>query len=174
MSYSYRASYGQGKLQELQDAPGEYYQLTEPVTPDELLAIAQAMANDRLCAGTALTNPEQTKLTLATLLQGMEREVFGVLFVNGQHQLIEFEILFYGTVDAAAVYPREVVKRALLWNASAVLFCHNHPSGHAEPSQADRRITRRLADALKLVDIPVLDHFVIGKTITSFAERGWL
>ncbi len=174
MSYSYRASYGQGKLQELQDAPGEYYQLTEPVTPDELLAIAQAMANDRLCAGSALTSPEQTKLTLATLLQGMEREVFGVLFLNNQHQLIEFEILFYGTVNAASVYPREVVKRALLWNASSVILTHNHPSQHAEPSQADRRITRRLIDALALIDVQVLDHFVVGADVVSFAERGWI
>ncbi|MFW9688174.1 hypothetical protein CGH72_16780 [Vibrio parahaemolyticus] len=170
----YQSSYGQGKLQELRDAPGEYYQLTEPVTPDELLAIAQAIANDRLCSGTLLTSPEQTKLTLSALLQGMEREVFGVLFVNNQHQLIEFEILFYGTIDAASVYPREVVKRALLWNASAVIFCHNHPSGSAEPSQADRRITRRLKDALALVDVTVLDHFVVGREVTSFAKRGWI
>ncbi|KAB5597911.1 hypothetical protein F0578_19170 [Vibrio parahaemolyticus] len=76
--------------------------------------------------------------------------------------------------DAASIYPREVVKRALLWNASAVIFCHNHPSGSAEPSQADRRITRRLKDALALVDVTVLDHFVVGRDVTSFAERGWI
>ncbi|HBB9961634.1 TPA: hypothetical protein JG851_004802 [Vibrio parahaemolyticus] len=94
-----------------------------------------------------------------------------MLFVNNQHQLIEFEILFYGTIDATSVYPREVIKRALLWNASAVIFCHNHPSGNAEPSQADRRITRRLKDALVLVDVTVLDHFVVGREVTSFAKR---
>ncbi|MHA2728834.1 JAB domain-containing protein [Vibrio campbellii] len=170
----YQSSYGQGKLQELQDAPGEYYQLTEPVTPDELLDIANAMTMDRLSPGVALTSPEQTKRTLSGLLQGIEREVFGVLFLNHQHQVIEFEVLFYGTIDAASVYPREVVKRALLWNASAVILCHNHPSLSSEPSQADRRLTRVLCDALALIDVRVLDHFVVGATVTSFAERGWL
>ncbi len=175
MSYSYRASYGQGKLQELQDAPGEYYQLTEPVTPDELLAIAQAMANDRLCSGTLLTSPEQTKLTLSALLQGMEREVFGVLFVNNQHQLIEFEILFYGTIDAASVYPREVVKRALLWNASAVIFCHNHPSGSLTPSEQDKRLTERLVKIGRDMDLPVLDHVIFSdRGYFSFADEGIL
>ncbi|MFA0602931.1 JAB domain-containing protein, partial [Vibrio sp. 10N.222.49.E4] len=116
----YQSSYGQGKLQELQDAPGEYYQLTEPVSPDELLDMAKAIAIDRLSRGATLTTPEQTKRTLSGLLQGMDREVFGVLFLNTQHQLIEFEILFYGTVNSASVYPREVVKRALLWNATSV------------------------------------------------------
>ncbi len=170
----YQPHYGQGKLQELRDAPGEYYQLTEPVTPDELLSMAYEMANDRMKPGVSLTSPEQTKLTLSSLLRHVEREVFGVLFVDNQHQLIEFEILFYGTINAASVYPREVVKRALLWNASAVIFCHNHPSSCSEPSQADRRITRRLIDALALIDVRVLDHFVVGQTVTSFAERGWI
>ncbi|WP_299142473.1 DNA repair protein RadC [uncultured Vibrio sp.] len=170
----YQSSYGQGKLQELQDAPGEYYRLTEPVTPDELLDMAKAIAVDRLSPGVTLSSPEQTKRTLSGLLQGMEREVFGVLFLNTQHQLIEFEILFYGTVNSASVYPREVVKRALLWNATSVILCHNHPSLCCEPSQADRRITRQLSDALALIDVRILDHFVVGETVTSFAERGWL
>ena len=170
----YQPTYGQGKLRELAEAPGEYYQLTEPVTPDELLTIAAEIANDRMKPGTALTSPEQTKLTLSSLLQSLEREVFAVLFLNNQHELIEFEVLFYGTIDAASVYPREVVKRALLWNAAAVIFCHNHPSSNSEPSQADRRITRRLTDALALIDVRVLDHFVVGESVTSFAERGWI
>lgn len=170
----YKSTYGLGKLCEVAQAPGEYYELTTPVTPSELLTIAAEIANDRLQPGTPLTSPEQTKLTLSGLLQEMEREVFGVLFLNNQHQLIEFEVLFYGTVDSASVYPREVVKRALLWNASAVIFCHNHPSGTAEPSQADRRITRKLCDALALMDVRVLDHFVVGSDVVSFAERGWL
>lgn len=170
----YKAVYGNGKLCQVQDAPGQAYQLTQAITPDELLQLAQEVATDRMKSGTSLTNPDQTKLTLFGLLEGLEREVFGVLFLNHQHQLIEFEILFYGTVDAASVYPREVVKRALLWNASAVIFCHNHPSQHAEPSQADRRITRRLIDALALVDVRVLDHFVVGADVVSFVERGWI
>lgn len=89
--------------------------------------------------------------------------------------MIKDEVMFEGTIDAASVYPREVVKRALHHNAAALILAHNHPSGVAEPSQADRRITRRLTDALALVDIRVLDHFVVGDgEVVSFAERGWI
>ena len=89
--------------------------------------------------------------------------------------MIQDEVLFEGTIDAASVYPREVVKRALHHNAAALILAHNHPSGVAEPSQADRRITRRLTDATALVDIRILDHFVIGDgEVVSFAERGWI
>ncbi|GHW03181.1 DNA repair protein RadC, putative [Vibrio cholerae] len=100
--------------------------------------------------------------------------MFAVLFLDNQHRLIEFKELFRGTVDAASVYPREVLKEALNVNAAAVIFAHNHPSGDPEPSQTDRRITQRLKDALSLVDIRVLDHVVVGKSSVSFAERGWL
>jgi DNA repair protein RadC len=101
--------------------------------------------------------------------------VFGVLFLDSQHRLIEYKEMFNGTIDGAAVYPREVVKEALRLNAAAVVFGHNHPSGIPEPSQADRKITDRLIEALKLVDIRVLDHLVIGNQSTiSFASRGYL
>ncbi|MCE7614279.1 hypothetical protein LZT09_06635, partial [Vibrio fluvialis] len=89
-------------------------------------------------------------------------------------RLIEFKELFHGTIDAASVYPREVVKVVLEANAAAVILAHNHPSGDSTPSQADRRITERLKDALTLVDVRVLDHIVVGKDSVSFAERGWL
>ncbi len=105
----------------------------------------------------------------------LEREVFGVLFLTNQHQLISDEILFTGTIDSASVYPREVVKAALFKNAAALIFYHNHPSGISEPSQSDRLITRKLTDALSLVDIRVLDHFVLGSSdYVSFGERGWI
>jgi len=94
--------------------------------------------------------------------------------LDNQHQLIEFRELFYGTIDGASVYPREVVKAVLEVNASAVIFAHNHPSGNSEPSQADKDITKRLSDALGLIDVRVLDHFVVGETAISFAERGLL
>ncbi|ANS88159.1 DNA repair protein RadC (plasmid) [Vibrio scophthalmi] len=176
MSYStcYQPSYGQGKLVELQEAPGEYYQLSHPVTADELMDIALEMANDRLKRGEILTSPEACRRSLTTLMRDLEREVFAVLFLDTQNQLLKFEVLFYGSIDSAAVYPREVVKRALTWNASAVILAHNHPSGVSTPSQADRRITRQLVDALALVDVRVLDHFIVGESITSFVERGWL
>ena len=96
------------------------------------------------------------------------------MLLNNQHQMIEFNELFFGTVDSASVYPREVVKLVLEKNVSAVIFTHNHPSGDSNPSQADRRITERLKDALALVDLRVLDHIVVGSDCVSFAERGWL
>ena len=103
-----------------------------------------------------------------------EHEVFVVLFLDNRHRLIEIEEMFRGTIDGAQVHVREVVKAALRHNAAAVVFCHNHPSGVAEPSQADQTITRRLREALSLVEVRVLDHFVVGDSIISMAERGLL
>jgi len=94
--------------------------------------------------------------------------------LDNRHRLVEYVELFRGTIDGASVHPREVVKEALARNAAALIFCHCHPSGQASPSQADELITRRLKDALALVDIRVLDHFIVGETITSFAESGLL
>lgn len=123
----------------------------------------------------ALTSPEHTKRYLTRMLRDRHREAFYVLFLDNQHRVLKGEILFEGTIDVAAVYPREVVKRSIDYNAAAIILAHNHPSGVAEPSQADRRITKRISDAVELVDIRVLDHFVIGDgEIVSFAERGWI
>ncbi|AWA97926.1 hypothetical protein CU052_00155 (plasmid) [Vibrio harveyi] len=123
----------------------------------------------------ALTSPGMVKTFCQHSLAAKEHEVFGVIFLDNQHRVRSTAELFTGTVDAASVYPREVVKKALAENAAAVILYHNHPSGAAEPSQADRRITRRLTDALALVDIKVLDHFVVSfEDVVSFAERGWI
>jgi DNA repair protein RadC len=123
----------------------------------------------------ALTSPEMVKLFCRNSLAAKEHEVFGVIFLDNQHRARSSAELFTGTIDAASVYPREVVKMALAENAAAVIFYHNHPSGVAEPSQADRRITRRLIDALALIDVKVLDHFVVSfEGAVSFAERGWI
>lgn len=112
---------------------------------------------------------------LKARLRSREREIFAVLFLDHRHRLICYRELFQGTLDSAAVYPREVVKEALAQNAAAVILAHNHPSGSAEPSHADRAITWRLRDALALVDISVLDHIVVGDgAVVSMAERGWL
>ena len=108
-------------------------------------------------------------------LRDRPREVFALLLLDNQHRVIQFVELFYGTLDSASVWPREIVQIALKHNAAAVILAHNHPSGVAEPSRADRQITDRILAALALVDIRVLDHLVIGDGITvSFAERGWL
>jgi DNA repair protein RadC len=107
-------------------------------------------------------------------LADLEYEVFACLFLDSRHRLIKFEELFRGTIDGAFVYPREVVKAALACNAAAAIFAHNHPSGVAEPSEADKFTTQRLKQALGLIDIRVLDHFVVGDAIYSFAEHGLL
>lgn len=123
--------------------------------------------------GEAFTSPVHTRRFLSARLRAYQHEVFAGLFLDNQNRLIQFEELFTGTIDGAAVYPREVVKRALALNAAAVIFAHNHPSGVAEPSSADHSITQRLKAALELVDIRVLDHFIVGDgQILSMAEQG--
>lgn len=125
--------------------------------------------------GSVLDSPQATRDFLSLKLGYLSYEVFACLFLDNQHQLICFEEMFRGTIDGASVYPRDVVKRALELDAKAVIFAHNHPSGIAEPSQSDRVLTERLQQALSLVEIRVLDHFVIGDTEpVSFAERGLL
>lgn len=120
-----------------------------------------------------LTDPKTTRNYLMAQLRAYTHEVFACLFLNNRHHIISFDKMFNGTIDGASVYPREVVKRALGHNAAAVIFAHNHPSGVAEPSSADISLTRRLKTALELVDIRVLDHFVIGDNqAVSLAERG--
>ncbi|MBI2993542.1 MAG: DNA repair protein RadC [Gammaproteobacteria bacterium] len=124
---------------------------------------------------TVLNSPEHTRAFLKSRLRPYSREVFACLFLDNRHRVISFDELFEGTIDGASVHPREVVKRALHHNAAAVILAHNHPSGVAEPSHADRAITLRLRDALALVDVRVLDHFVVGDAeVVSFAERGLL
>ncbi len=125
--------------------------------------------------GAAFTSASATRDWLRLQLAGEEREVFMVLFLDNQNRLIAYETLFTGTINHTQVHPREVVKAALKHNAAAVILAHNHPSGLAEPSQADRQITERLRTVLELVDIRLPDHLVIGgMDIVSFAERGWL
>lgn len=140
-----------------------------------VLEMTQRYLAETLTREDALSSPQHTKLYLSCRLRDRQREAFYILFLDNQHRVICSEILFEGTIDSASVYPREVVKRALHHNAAALILAHNHPSGVAEPSQSDRRITRRLAQALELVDIRILDHFVVGDgDVISFAERGWM
>lgn len=141
----------------------------------EVLEWAQAILEERFKRSNYLTNPSLVKDYLKAQLATEEREVFALILLDSQHGVIGFEKLFYGTIDSASVYPREVVKAALSANAAAVIIAHNHPSGHAEPSQADIALTKRLQDALSTVDVRLLDHLVIGGTdAVSFAERALL
>lgn len=150
------------------------YVTTRRLTESELFDRACELLEEKLTRGEAFCAPQTVKDFLRFKLAPYEREVFGVLLLDNQHQLIEFRELFFGTINAAPVYPREVVKAVLETNAAAVIFAHNHPSGVAEPSDADRRVTERLKTALNTIDVTTLDHFVVGKDIVSFAERGLL
>lgn len=146
------------------------------LTDDEILTKALKIAESRFVRlSEPLSDPRATRDFLRLRIGSLEREVFCCAFLDNRHRVIAFEELFRGTLDGANVHPREVVKAALEHNAAAVNFAHNHPSGVAEPSDADRRLTQRLKDALALVEVRVLDHIVVGATeITSFAERGLL
>ena len=125
--------------------------------------------------GVAFTSAQAARYCLKLKMAGLEREEFMVLYLNQQNQLIAHETLFTGTISSTEVHPREVVKRALYFNAAAVIVAHNHPSGDTTPSQADKAITQRLVQALALVDIRVPDHLIVGgNQILSFAEHGLL
>ncbi len=149
--------------------PAKYTQL------QAVLEMARRHLGESLPPRTPLSDPQAVRQYLSAQLRDLGHEVFAGLFLDSQHRVIAYEELAQGTLNAASVYPREVVKRALGLGAGAVIFAHNHPSGIAEPSAADRSLTQRLKDALALVDVTVLDHFVVGDgEIVSFAERGWI
>ena len=123
----------------------------------------------------ALESPQAVRDFLKAKLRHELHEVFACLFLDTKHRVLAFEVLFYGTIDGASVYPRQVVKRALANNAAALILTHSHPSGVAEPSQADKVLTERLKEALALVDVRVLDHFIVGEgEPLSMVENGWM
>lgn len=139
---------------------------------DEIIYEAISIYNRFFARGEALSSPDKARDMIKLKLARYEHEVFLCLFLDNQHKVISCEELFRGTIDAACVYPREVLKAALRLNASALIFAHNHPSGSSQPSDSDRQITSKLQQALSLVSIRVLDHFIIGESIYSFAEHG--
>lgn len=135
----------------------------------------RALADDLQQQPTLLNTPQLIRDYLQLSLGHLAHEVFSVTFLNAQHQLVASEILFHGTLTHTAIYPREILKRCLQHNAAAVIFAHNHPSGHTQPSVQDRRLTEQLQQALHWIEVRVLDHFVITQTCTlSLAEYGWL
>ncbi|MGO3344333.1 MAG: RadC family protein [Marinomonas sp.] len=140
-----------------------------------VLEMSKRHLKEQLKRDTVFSSAEHVRNYLSSQLRHSQREVFAVLFLDSQHRLIRYQELFMGTIDAAAVYPREVVKAALQYNSAAVILAHNHPSGVAEPSQADISITEKIKQALDLVDVRLLDHFVVGDgSPVSLAERGLL
>lgn len=148
-----------------------------PATSHQVTEVATEYAVERANRGVTIKSPKDTDELLVPMLMHAEAEKFAVVFLDNRHRVISTDIMFQGTVDGTSVYPREIVKAALSYNAAAVILSHNHPSGVAEPSQADERITQRLKSALELVDIRLLDHVIVGgntgKTV-SLAARGSL
>tara|TARA_B110001452_G_C15120102_1_gene390405 strand:- start:36 stop:719 length:684 start_codon:yes stop_codon:yes gene_type:complete len=139
------------------------------------LEMAKRYLREQVDVGQAFTSSESTKAYLRAELRGESREIFGVMFLDSQHRVLLFERLFYGTLNAASVYPRVVVEKALTHHASAVIITHNHPSGICEPSLADKQITQHLIQALQLIEVKVLDHIIVaGHQCYSFAEMGQL
>jgi DNA repair protein RadC len=138
-----------------------------------VLEMSRRALQEEMHSGDALNSPAAVRSYLQLLLRGREQEVFMCIFLDAQHRVIGAEEMFHGTLTQTSVYPREVVKRALALNAAALIFAHNHPSGVAEPSQSDQLLTDALKQALALVDVRVLDHFIVaGSGCLSFAERG--
>jgi len=152
----------------VRDAQGRYL----PASVDQILEAARQAIELKMQRGAEFTSPVLVKEYLRNKLASFEHEVFAVLFLDTRHRLIEYREMFHGTINSASVYPREVVKEALRLNAAAVILAHNHPSGNAEPSNADKMLTQRLNDALALVAVRTLDHVIVaGNTTVSFAER---
>ena len=154
----------------IKKSDGRYRQADE----DDVICEATSIYNRYFTKGTTITEPAKSAEYLKLKLAHYEHEVFACLFLNNKHQVIACDEMFHGTIDAASVYPREVLKAALTHNAAAVVFAHNHPSGIAEPSNADKAITQKLKSALALIDIRVLDHIIVADDTYSFAQHGLL
>ena len=158
----------------IQEKSGKY-KARKPLSEAQIIKAAQAILKRKFHKGIAFTSPDAAGNYLTMKYSTYQHEVFLCMFLDNQHKLIKLEEMFKGTIDGASVYPREVVKKALLLNASALIFAHNHPSGACKPSHADKSITESLKNALDLVDIRVIDHFIIGGSGRySFAEHGFI
>lgn len=154
----------------IHDESGNYS--IQAATPNQIIELAASILENRII-GETLTSPKDSEQYIQLKIGSLEHEVFCCLFLDNRHRVIAFDELFRGTINGASVHPREVVKQALKHNAAACILAHNHPSGVAEPSQADQQITKLLKDALNLIDVRVLDHIVVSTEETvSFAERG--
>ena len=148
------------------------YQVPKAITKDQLYNVVLELIEEEYCRE-QLSSAQAARRYLQLKMAKQDQEIFSVLFLDSQHRVISIDEMFFGTIDSAAVHPRIILKRCLEYNCAAVILCHNHPSGIAEPSNADKQITELIKDALALCDIRVIDHFIFaaGNTV-SFAERG--
>ena len=141
----------------------------------DIINQARELLTARLYRNESLGSPKETESYLALQLGDREQEVFAVIFLDNRNQVLKYKEMFFGSIASTSIYPREIARLALRLNAAAVICSHNHPSGHPEPSAADRKITERIKNSMELIDVRVLDHVVVGGGRTvSFAERGWL
>lgn len=166
-----------GILNKCKNNPGEISSLVGDgfrTRVEAVFEIAQRGITQDLSTRDVLSNPDQVRQHILLHTTGLQHECFGAMFLDNRHRVLEFQpVIFSGTIDSAAVYPREIIKLCLRNNSAAVIFFHNHPSGVAEPSDSDVRLTRKLIDALNLIDVRCLDHLVAGQgQLTSLAERG--
>ena len=144
-------------------------------TGDEIISEAQTLIARRLRPGAKLlSSPETIEVFLRVFLGPLDYEVFGVIYLDSDHRFIAVQNLFRGTIDSCSVYTREIIQSVLEHRAAAVVLYHNHPSGTADPSNADKATTRRIKDALALIDVKLLDHFIVGETVLSFSRAGEL
>lgn len=137
-----------------------------------VIEMARRYFSEQAKVSVPLRSPDAVKDFLRSKLKDEDHEVFSILYLDSQHRVLKYEVLFLGTIDGATIYPRVVLKKVIDSRAAAVIFAHNHPSGTTDPSQADIAITERLKKALELIDVKVLDHFIVGHDVVSFAERG--
>lgn len=153
----------------VQDEKGQY--ITAP--PQEIIRMGRSLCRSTLKRGfDFIGNSESAKEAIASKISTYQHEVFGCLFLNTKHRILKWVVMFQGTINSTTVYPREVVKEALRLNAAAVVLAHNHPSGDTTPSRQDIDLTNKLKEILKVIDVIVLDHIVVGDTIVSFSDMG--
>lgn len=153
----------------IQDEQGEYH----PANTQTILKESLTLSRSVLRKGASITSSKMAKEAIAAkFLNYLEREVFGCLFLDNQHRIIEWKELFFGTINVNTIYPREVVKAALQLNAASVILAHNHPSGSATPSPKDRDLTKKMTEILLVIDVKVLDHLIIGDSILSMSDIG--
>ena len=154
----------------VKDQDGEYH----PAPEKTVLIEANRLSGYRLRRGTRISSSDDAKVAIGYKLRDKQCEVFACLFLDSSHRILAFKELFRGSINRATVHPREVVKETLQLNAAAIIFAHNHPSGESRPSSQDIELTHKLKDILKVIDVRVLDHLVIGEDIYSFADSGLL
>lgn len=154
----------------VQDEDGTYL----PATKQAIFSAAKRLSGYQLRKGTVIKTSDDAKDVILHKLIGHQYEMFACLFLDSQHRVLEFQEMFRGTINTATVHPREVVKTALQLNAAAVIFAHNHPSGITDPSTQDIELSKKLKEILKVIDVRVLDHLVVGETVLSMADAGYL